>query len=145
MSAAHIARGATRSMRIIALPLTPHCNLKGKPIEHLTYYHFVTSADGKKSSSWLNWAVAKASDLWAGLGKAEEGTWKVRVLAVSIAFPYTPVWMYSLEARLACYRAAGSVRSVCGGRGLRRTLVASCKRKEVIPAGGYYARTQCPA
>ncbi|RPD77336.1 hypothetical protein L226DRAFT_532145 [Lentinus tigrinus ALCF2SS1-7] len=78
MSAANIARSVTRSLRIIALPLTPHCNVKGKPVEHLTYYHFVTPPDSKKSSSWINWAVVKSSDLWAGLGKAKEGTWKRR-------------------------------------------------------------------
>ncbi|KAI0701553.1 mitochondrial K+-H+ exchange-related-domain-containing protein [Cerioporus squamosus] len=76
MSAANAARSATRSLRIIALPLTPHCNVNGKAVEHLTYYHFVTPQENKKSSSWAKWAVAKASDAWAGLGKAEEGTWK---------------------------------------------------------------------
>ncbi|KAI0769812.1 mitochondrial K+-H+ exchange-related-domain-containing protein [Fomes fomentarius] len=78
MSVKNIARTATRSMRIIALPLTPHRQVNGKPVEHLTYYHFVTPPDSKNPNSWAKWAVAKASDLWAGLGKAPEGTWKRR-------------------------------------------------------------------
>lgn len=64
-------------MRIIALPLTPHCKLvNGKPVEHLTYYHFVTPPEDKKKTSWTKWAVVKSSQLWAGLGKAPEGSWK---------------------------------------------------------------------
>ncbi len=77
MSVTNIARTATRSMRIIALPLTPHRQVNGKPVEHLTYYHFVTPPDSKNANSWAQWPVAKASDVWAGLGKAPEGTWKV--------------------------------------------------------------------
>ncbi len=77
MSAANFARNATRSLRIIALPLAPPRNVNGKALEQLTYYHFVTQTDSKKSNGWTKWAVAKASDAWAGLGKAEEGTWKV--------------------------------------------------------------------
>ncbi|TFK87720.1 hypothetical protein K466DRAFT_586117 [Polyporus arcularius HHB13444] len=76
MSAANFARNATRSLRIIALPLAPPRNVNGKAVEQLTYYHFVTQTDSKKSNGWTKWAVAKASDAWAGLGKAEEGTWK---------------------------------------------------------------------
>ncbi|TBU23259.1 mitochondrial K+-H+ exchange-related-domain-containing protein [Dichomitus squalens] len=77
MRATAVARNATRSMRIIALPLTPHRNpINGKPVEHLTYYHFITPPEDTKTSSWPKWAVAKASDLWAGLGKAPESSWK---------------------------------------------------------------------
>ncbi|KAJ8474895.1 hypothetical protein ONZ51_g6902 [Trametes cubensis] len=65
-------------MRIIALPLTPPCKpINGKAAEHLTYYHFITPPDNRKST-WSKWIVAKASDLWAGLGKAPEGNWKRR-------------------------------------------------------------------
>ncbi|KAI0662332.1 mitochondrial K+-H+ exchange-related-domain-containing protein [Cubamyces menziesii] len=78
MHATRIARSATRSMRIIALPLTPPCKpINGKAAEHLTYYHFITPPDNRKST-WSKWIVAKASDLWAGLGKAPEGNWKRR-------------------------------------------------------------------
>ena len=65
-------------MRIIALPLTPPAKMgNGKTAEHLTYYHFVTPPDNLKTTSWSKWVVAKASDLWAGFGKAPEGHWKV--------------------------------------------------------------------
>ena len=77
MTVANIARGATRSLRIVALPLTPQRKVNGKVAEQLTYYHFVTPPESKTSHSWSKWAVAKASDLWAGLGKAPEGNWKV--------------------------------------------------------------------
>ncbi|KAI1794761.1 mitochondrial K+-H+ exchange-related-domain-containing protein [Ganoderma leucocontextum] len=77
MRATSIARSATRSMRIIALPLTPHCKLvNGKPVEHLTYYHFVTPQKDNKKTSWTKWAVVKSSELWAGLGKAPQDSWK---------------------------------------------------------------------
>ena len=82
MRATQSARSATRSMRIIALPLAPHCNsVNGKPAEHLTYYHFVTPPEDKKKTSWMKWAVAKSSELWAGLGKAPQNSWKVRSLS----------------------------------------------------------------
>ncbi|KAI0366672.1 hypothetical protein BV20DRAFT_971607, partial [Pilatotrama ljubarskyi] len=77
MHATRIARSATRSMRIIALPLTPPSKpINGKAPEHLTYYHFITPPQNTNKSSWSKWAIAKASDLWAGMGKAPEGTWK---------------------------------------------------------------------
>ncbi|KAM5538589.1 hypothetical protein V8D89_007618 [Ganoderma adspersum] len=77
MRATHIARSATRSMRIIALPLAPHSKpVNGKPVEHLTYYHFVTPPEDKKKTSWAKWTVTKSSELWAGLGKAPQGSWK---------------------------------------------------------------------
>ena len=69
-------------MRIIALPLAPHSKpVNGKPVEHLTYYHFVTPPEDKKKTSWTKWVVTKSSELWAGLGKAPEGTWKVSSLS----------------------------------------------------------------
>ncbi|KZT09286.1 uncharacterized protein LAESUDRAFT_735536 [Laetiporus sulphureus 93-53] len=66
-------------MRIIALPLaTP--SLAHRPPEHLTYYHFVTPPPSKsKSNSWSKRVIVKASDLWAGLGRAPEGNWKRKV------------------------------------------------------------------
>ncbi|KAI0712858.1 mitochondrial K+-H+ exchange-related-domain-containing protein [Cerioporus squamosus] len=71
MPATNVAVRGSRSLRIIALPLTraPH---------NLTYYHFVTPPETKKSTSWTNRATAKASDIWAGFGKAAEGSWKRR-------------------------------------------------------------------
>ncbi|TFK83217.1 hypothetical protein K466DRAFT_498883 [Polyporus arcularius HHB13444] len=71
MSAANIAVRSSRSLRIIALPLTraPH---------NLTYYHFVTPPEIKTSNSWVNRATAKALAVWNGFGKAEEGSWKRR-------------------------------------------------------------------
>ena len=81
MTATKLARVATRSMRIVALPLTAPCRpgVGGRPAaEHLTYYHFLTPPDTRGANSWHKWAIAKASDLWAGLGKAPEGSWKVR-------------------------------------------------------------------
>ena len=69
---------ARRSMRIIALPLT---TAKRKPNgihSHLTYYHFVTPPPNNETKqTWANWATSKASDIWAGFGKAPEGHWKV--------------------------------------------------------------------
>ena len=71
---------AKRSIRIVALPLvtaskTPEPSSSG----HLTYYHFATprpKQDGKRD--WIQWATHKASNIWAGFGKAPEGHWKVR-------------------------------------------------------------------
>ena len=80
MSVTKLARAATRSMRIVALPLTPPCKptASGRPAtEHLTYYHFITPPDTRNANSWSKWVIGKASDLWAGLGKAPEGNWKV--------------------------------------------------------------------
>lgn len=80
MHATIIARNATRSMRIIALPLaTPSKPVHGRPTEHLTYYHFVTPPDTTHTITWTKRIVAKASDIWAGFGKAPEGNWKVRM------------------------------------------------------------------
>ncbi|RPD58008.1 hypothetical protein L226DRAFT_615005 [Lentinus tigrinus ALCF2SS1-7] len=72
-AAATVALRVPRSLRIIALPLTraPH---------HFTYYHFVNppAEGGKNADSLTNRAVAKALDVWAGFGKADEGSWKRR-------------------------------------------------------------------
>ncbi|KAL1950835.1 hypothetical protein VTO73DRAFT_5959 [Trametes versicolor] len=79
MHATIIARNATRSMRIIALPLaTPSKPVHGRPTEHLTYYHFVTPPETTHTITWTKRIVAKASDIWAGFGKAPEGNWKRR-------------------------------------------------------------------
>ncbi|KAI0755382.1 mitochondrial K+-H+ exchange-related-domain-containing protein [Daedaleopsis nitida] len=77
MLAPRVARSATRSLRVIALPLTSYCKVDGKAVEPLTYYHFVTPPEDKKANTWINWGVAKASDMWANLGKAPEGNWKI--------------------------------------------------------------------
>ncbi|KAH9851625.1 mitochondrial K+-H+ exchange-related-domain-containing protein [Lenzites betulinus] len=79
MHATRIARNATRSMRIVALPLTrPPKPLHGNAAGQLTYYHFITPPENTKTTTWAKWAVTKASDLWAGFGKAPEGHWKRR-------------------------------------------------------------------
>ena len=73
--AANAALRTPRSLRVIALPLTraPH---------QLTYYHFVNppSTVSKNANSLVNRAISKALDVWAGFGKAEERSWKVRRL-----------------------------------------------------------------
>ena len=70
--AANAALRTPRSLRVIALPLTraPH---------QFTYYHFVNppSTISKNANSLVNRAVVKALDVWAGFGKAQEGSWKV--------------------------------------------------------------------
>ncbi|KAI0755374.1 mitochondrial K+-H+ exchange-related-domain-containing protein [Daedaleopsis nitida] len=78
MLAPRVVRSATRSMRVIALPLTSQYRVDGKLVEPLTYYHFVTPPEDKKANTWMNWGAAKASDMWANLGKAPEGNWKRR-------------------------------------------------------------------
>lgn len=70
------------TMRIIALPLT---TARRAPIPGpLTYYHFQTPPppEDAKRGGVVKWASKKASDLWAGFGKAKEGTWKVRARVV---------------------------------------------------------------
>ncbi|KAG2151325.1 mitochondrial K+-H+ exchange-related-domain-containing protein [Suillus clintonianus] len=84
----------TRTMRIIALPLAlpkipPDHNLKPhavfNPNRMLVYYHFdlsqgnsVRSQDQSAIKRAVKWASTKAADLWAGFGKAPEGSWKLR-------------------------------------------------------------------
>lgn len=65
-----------RSMRIIALPLTTASRSPNH--EHLTYYHFVTPPPKQdRGKDWSRWIGVKATEIWAGFGKAPEGTWKV--------------------------------------------------------------------
>ncbi|KAI0916748.1 hypothetical protein AcW1_007886 [Taiwanofungus camphoratus] len=68
---------AKRSMRIIALPLALRTAPTRVHSEHLTYYQFVLPppSQAKKNSLSL-WATTKAADLWAGLGKAPDSSWK---------------------------------------------------------------------
>jgi len=64
-----------RSMRIIALPLTTAS--RNATHEHLTYYHFVLPrGKDENQNSWSHWVSSKATELWAGFGRADEGTWK---------------------------------------------------------------------
>ncbi|EMD40059.1 hypothetical protein CERSUDRAFT_112276 [Gelatoporia subvermispora B] len=75
---------ATRTMRIIALPLAPaatNASASASAVPaHLTYYHFVTPPPSPqhKRNNWGKWVTTKAAGLWAGLGKAPEGNWKRR-------------------------------------------------------------------
>ncbi|CAL1712492.1 unnamed protein product [Somion occarium] len=72
-----VPAAAKRSMRIIALPLTRATRAPNGTHTHLTYYHFVTpKPKDEKRQGWANWATSKATDLWAGFGKAPEGSWK---------------------------------------------------------------------
>ena len=92
--AANAALRTPRSLRVIALPLTraPH---------QLTYYHFVNppSTISKNANSLVNRTITKALDVWAGFGKAEEGSWKVRR---PVLFPVhaRPVHAYTLMVGL---------------------------------------------
>jgi hypothetical protein len=85
---------AMRTMRIIALPLArpkipPDQGLKPhavfNPNRMLIFYHFdlsqgnnVKSQDQSSIKRAVKWASTKAADLWAGFGKAPEGSWKLR-------------------------------------------------------------------
>ena len=75
--ATKVLRQAGR-MRIIAIPLTSGASSSGAN----TYYHFQTppSVKGKESPNLFKKATEKAAELWAGFGKAPEGSWKVRAL-----------------------------------------------------------------
>lgn len=70
---------AKRSIRILALPLasaakTPEASSPGL----LTYYHFLTPPPPEdKGRNWTKWAAQKATSLWAGFGKAKDGSWQV--------------------------------------------------------------------
>ena len=92
-----------RPMRIIALPLTraailPHTSINTGGISDpaLTFYHFqlrlppdsdaIAGNERKKQGrikTLAKWVSTKASNTWAGFGKASEGNWKV----CSICFP----------------------------------------------------------
>ncbi|KAG2112300.1 mitochondrial K+-H+ exchange-related-domain-containing protein [Suillus discolor] len=85
---------AMRTMRIIALPLSrpnipPDHGLKPhaifNPNRMLIFYHFdlsqgnsVKIQDQSGIKRAVKWASIKAADLWAGFGKAPEGSWKLR-------------------------------------------------------------------
>ncbi|KAG1884992.1 mitochondrial K+-H+ exchange-related-domain-containing protein [Suillus subluteus] len=85
---------AMRTMRIIALPLArpkvpPDQGLKPhavfNPNRMLIFYHFdlsqgnsVNSQDQSSIKRAVKWASTKAADLWAGFGKAPEGSWKLK-------------------------------------------------------------------
>ncbi|KIJ62596.1 hypothetical protein HYDPIDRAFT_114247 [Hydnomerulius pinastri MD-312] len=84
---------ATRSMRIIALPLAkarnpPDSKLKPNAVFNtnrmLIYYHFniLTPHGTVDDHSWakilLKKVSTKAADIWANFGKAPEGSWKLR-------------------------------------------------------------------
>ncbi|KZT18247.1 hypothetical protein NEOLEDRAFT_195584 [Neolentinus lepideus HHB14362 ss-1] len=70
---------AARSLRIIALPLTrrPISEVDGHP---LVYYHFQMSPKEESAAkpTLLNRMTDKAGSIWAGFGKAEEGSWKLK-------------------------------------------------------------------
>ena len=72
-AASSIAKAAR--MRIIALPLTSEASTSGLH----TYYHFQTPplVRPKSDKSILKKAAEKAGELWAGFGKAPEGSWQV--------------------------------------------------------------------
>lgn len=85
---------AMRTMRIIALPLSrpnipPDHGLKPhaifNPNRMLIFYHFdlsqgnsVKIQDQSGIKRAVKWASVKAADLWAGFGKAPEGSWKLQ-------------------------------------------------------------------
>lgn len=85
---------AMRAMRIITLPLSrpkipPDRGLKPhavfNPNRMLIFYHFdlsqgnsVNSQDQSAIKRAVKWVSTKAADLWAGFGKAPEGSWKLR-------------------------------------------------------------------
>ncbi|KAG0704260.1 mitochondrial K+-H+ exchange-related-domain-containing protein [Suillus ampliporus] len=86
---------AMRTMRIIALPLArpkippdhglrPHAVFN--PNRMLIYYHFdlsqgnsINRQDQSAIKRAVKWTSTKAADLWAGFGKAPEGSWKLRI------------------------------------------------------------------
>ncbi|KAH7927756.1 hypothetical protein BV22DRAFT_247735 [Leucogyrophana mollusca] len=94
---------AVRSMRIIALPLTrpqvpPDTRLKPSAVFNtnrmLVYYHFnLMSAKGDgnieaeqpRVKQLVKWMSTKAADVWAGFGKAPEGSWKLRTYEYDVA------------------------------------------------------------
>jgi hypothetical protein len=73
---------ASRSMRIIALPLTrakPSAPNTSLQVPSLIYYHFqITSKGSGNRSGILNWVTTKTAVMWANLGKSKEGSFKVR-------------------------------------------------------------------
>lgn len=77
---------AKHSLRIFALPLsrqsvanTAARTGKGRTALN-TYYHFVTASPSEVvqgDPSLISRAMDKATNMWAGWGKAAPGTWKV--------------------------------------------------------------------
>lgn len=77
MSSASRTLASVARMRILALPLTSGSASSGK----YTYYHVQMpprkpEKEGARPSL-LKRATGKAAELWAGFGKAPEGSWKV--------------------------------------------------------------------
>ncbi|KAG9227494.1 hypothetical protein CCMSSC00406_0000860 [Pleurotus cornucopiae] len=99
---------AMRPIRIIALPLTRMSKASDTAAlrQSLVYYHFqitkpadlaqhgTNKKEGAENGSlawspkggWPRWVTAKASNAWAKLGKAKEGSWKVRVYQLGERF-----------------------------------------------------------
>ncbi|KLO09062.1 hypothetical protein SCHPADRAFT_834439 [Schizopora paradoxa] len=75
-------RAAVQRMRILALPLTSHASSSGRHI----YYHFQTpsrpGASSTQKPGLVKMATTKAAEMWAGFGKAPEGSWKQRLFVV---------------------------------------------------------------
>ena len=68
-------------LRIIAVPLT---SASRSARQQFVFYNFQTPPpDASRPISDLQKVVNKASDLWSGFGRAEEGSWKVRGLVFS--------------------------------------------------------------
>ncbi|KAF4577091.1 hypothetical protein EYR36_005078 [Pleurotus pulmonarius] len=100
---------AMQPIRIIALPLTRMPKAGGAADtaalrQALVYYHFqitkprsADAGDEEKAGArpraawspqggWPRWVTTKASNAWANLGKAKEGSWKVRVYQLGERF-----------------------------------------------------------
>ena len=66
------------AVRIFALPLATRSRAKGLT-ECLTYYHFETPTPPEGATQgWTTRVQHKAAELWANLGRAPEGNWRVR-------------------------------------------------------------------
>ena len=73
-----------RSLRILALPLVSASKTPGASSGHLTYYHFATPPPHpERTKTWTYWVTNKAAGIWAGFGKAKEGSWKVSIAGFS--------------------------------------------------------------
>jgi hypothetical protein len=112
---ASTAAAVGSSMRIVALPLTRHVGGMKKPYASrdqwdtttttttndgdgdgdgdtpppllLTHYHFqITSRPLRREGGVVDTLVRKAGDMWAGFGKAPEGTWKVSTYLLKMVF-----------------------------------------------------------
>src|ERR1700722_2592379 len=94
---------AVRSMRILALPLTWPNPRTSQPqsFDHdptllgLTYYHFQLDSTNKRADAGIiKWVTTKAAQLWASLGKGEEGSWKVRAFFFTSLSSFRIVWTW---------------------------------------------------